>query len=197
MGLFKERIEEKVNNADRENNLNDRNDIDATVIETSISNWINIIKEKRDEIVPKRSLNYFIHDRDSDYLKLLEDIYKTIIRKPFWSRHDLNVIREIQGRILEENLRLSREAWETKINHLNEICKGSAKFWGKVRQLIGNNKVRNEYLIDIINNNNKVYKDEEKEVLHCNIWQKIFEIPEEENRNLDIENENRVKDFLR
>ena len=194
--LFKERIKEKINNANRENNLNDRNDIDAIVIEISISNWINIIKETRDEMVPKRSLNYFIHARDSDYLKLLEDIYKTIISKPFWSRHDLNVIKEIQGRLLEENLRLSKEAWETKINHLNEIYKDSAKFWDQVRQLIGNNKVKNEYLIDINNNGNKVYKDEEKEVLYRNIWKKIFEIPEEENRNFDIKNENRVKDFL-
>ena len=159
--------------------VNDRNDIDATVIETSLPNWINIIKETRDEIVPKRSLNYFIHARDSDYLKLLENIYKAIICKPFWSRHDLDVIKEIQRRLLEENLRLSKEAWETKINHLNEIFKDSAKFWGQVRQVIGNNKVKNEYLIDINNNGNKVYKDEEKEILYRNIWQKIFEIPEE------------------
>ena len=108
--LFKERIEEKINNANRENNLNDRNDIDTTKIETSLSNWINIIKETRDEIVPKRSLNYFIYTRDSDYLKLLENIYKTIIHKLFWSRHDLDVIKEIQRRLLEENLRLSKEA---------------------------------------------------------------------------------------
>ena len=72
-----------------------------------------------------------------------------MICKPFWSRHDLDVVKEIQGRILEENLRLHRKAWETKINHLQEICKDSAKFWGQVRQLIGNNKVKNEYLIDI------------------------------------------------
>ena len=195
--LFKERIEEKITIENRENNLNNRNDIDATVIETSISNWVNIITETRDEIVPKRTLNYFIHANDSDYLKLLEEIYKTIIRKPFWSRHDLDILKEIQGRILEENLRLHREAWEAKINHLQEICKDSAKFWGQVRQLIGTNKVKNEYLIDINNNNNKIYKDEEKEVLYRNIWQKIFEIPDEENRNFDVANENRVKDFLR
>ena len=46
------------------------------------------------------------------------------------------------------------------------------------------------------NNNNKVYKDEEKEVLYRNIWQKIFEIPPEENRHFDQANENRVKAFL-
>ena len=186
--LFKEKIEEKINNANGENNLNDRNDIDDEVIETSLSNWINIIKDTRDKIVPKRSLNYLIHTRESDYLKLLENIYKVIISKPFWTRHDLDVIKEIQRRLLKENLRLGKEAWETKINHLNEIYKDNGKFWGQVRNLIGNNKVKNEYLIDVNNNDNKVYKDEEKEILYHNIRQNIFEIPDEENRNFDGEN---------
>ena len=194
--LFIEKREERINNANRENNLSDKNDIDAEEIETSLSNWINIIKDTRDKIVPKRSLNYFIHARESDYLKLLENIYKAIISKPFWTRHDLDVIKEIQRRLLEENLRLSKEAWETKINHLNENYKDSSKFWGQVRKLIGNNKVKNEYLIDINSNGNKVYKDEEKEILYRNIWQNIFEIPDEENHNFDAENENRVRDFF-
>ena len=141
--------------------------------------------------------NYFIHARESDNLKLLENIYKVIISKPFWTRHDLDVIKEIQRRLLEENLRLSKEAWETKVNHLNENYKDSTKFWAQVRKLIGNNKVKNKYLIDVNNNGNKVYKDEEKEILYRNIWQNIFEIPDEENRNFDAENENRVRDFLR
>ena len=38
----------------------------------------------------------------------------------------------------------------------------TAKFWGNVKKLIGSDKGKTEYLIDINNNNNKVYKDEEK-----------------------------------
>ena len=107
--LSKENIEEEINNENRDYDLSDRNDIDAEVIETSLSNWINIIKSTRDKIVPKRSLKYFTHARESDYLDLLENIYKVIISKPFWTRHDLDVIKEIQRRLLEENLRLSKE----------------------------------------------------------------------------------------
>ena len=97
---------------------------------------------------------------------------------------------------MEENLRLYKEAWETKIESLNETYKDSAKFWGKVKQLIGIDKEKVEYLIDANNNNTKVYKDEDKELLYCNIWEKIFEIPLEDNRNFNVNNENLEREFL-
>ena len=175
--LFKEKIEEKIENENVNNNLTYRQDIDAAIIENSINKWINIIKETRDEIIPKTKINYYIHARDSDYLKLLEITCNQILNKPIWTREDLYIIKELQKRILEENLRLSKEAWETKINWLNDICKDSTKFWGNVKKLLGNNKEITEYIINTNNNNNKIYKDEEKEVLYRNIWQGIFQIP--------------------
>ena len=194
--LFKEKIEEKIENENVNNNLTDRPDIDMTIIENSINNWINIIKETRDEVIPKTTINYFIHARDSDYLKLLEITYNQILNKPIWTREDLDIIKELQRRILEENLRLSQEAWETKISWLNDICKDSTKFWGNIKKLIGNNKEIIEYLIDVNNNNNKIYKNKEKEVLYRNIWQGIFQIPPDENRHFDLATENMVKNCL-
>ena len=123
-------------------------------------------------------------------------MYNQILNKPICTREYLDVIKELQRRILEENLRLSKEAWETKINWLNDICKDSTKFWGNVKKLISNNKEITEYLIDTNNNNAKIYKDEEKEVLHRNIWQGIFQIPPDENRHFDLANENTVKEYL-
>ena len=164
--LFKEKIEEKIEIENINNNLTDRQDIDAAIIENSLNKWMNIITETRDEIIPKTEINYLIHARDSDYLKLLENVCKQILNKQIWTREDLDIIKEIQRRILEENLRLSKEAWEIKINWLNDICKDSTKFWGNVKKLIGNNREKTEYLIDVNNNNTKIYKGEEKEVLY-------------------------------
>ena len=121
--LFKEKIEEKTEAENINNNLLDRQDIDAATIENNLNKWMTIITETRDEIIPKSKLNYFIHARDSDYLKLLENTYKNILNKPFWSRNDLDDIKEMQRRILEENLRLSKEAWENKVDWLNEVVK--------------------------------------------------------------------------
>ena len=67
---------------------------------------------------------------------------------------------------------------------------------GKVKQLIGSDKEKVEYLIDANNNNNRVYKDEDKEILYRNIWEKIFEIPPEDNRNFNVNNENLVREYL-
>ena len=105
--------------------------------------WINIIVETRDEVIPKAKLNYFFHAQESDYLKLLETIYKHISSKPIWSRNDLDIIKEMQRRIQGENLRLIKEAWETKIEWLSEICKDSAKVWGNVKKLIWTDKDKN------------------------------------------------------
>ena len=126
--LFKEKIEEKIENENVNNNLTDRQDIDAAIIENSLNKWISIITETRDEVIPKTKINYFIHAHDSEYLKLLENMYNQILNKPIWTREDLDVIKKLQRQILEENLRLSKEAWETKINWLNDICKDRTKF---------------------------------------------------------------------
>ena len=126
--LFKEKIEERNENENVNNNLIDRQDIDAAMIENSLNKWISIITETRDEVIPKTKLNYFIHARDSDYLKLLETVYKQILNKPIWTKENLEIIKEIQRRILKENLRLSKEAWKTKIEWLNDICKDSTNF---------------------------------------------------------------------
>ena len=53
-----------------------------------------------------------------------------------------------------------------------------------------------EYLIDTNNNNIRVYKDEDKEILYRNIREKILEIPPEDNRNFNINNENLVREYL-
>ena len=131
-----------------------------------------IITETRDDIIPKAKLTYYIYARESDYLKLLEDICKNILNKLYWTRVDLEILKEMQRRIKEENLRLYKKAWETKIESLNEIYKDSAKLWDKVKQLIGSDKEKVEYLIDANNDNNRIYKDEDKEILYRNIWEK-------------------------
>ena len=94
--LFKEKIEEKIESENINNNLTDRRDIDATIIENGINKWINIIKETRDEVIPKTKINYYIHARDSDYLKLIEITYNQILNKSIWTREDLDIIKELQ-----------------------------------------------------------------------------------------------------
>ena len=71
----------KIEVENRNNDLIQRNDVDALVIENNIIKWLSIITETHDEIIPKAKLTYYIHAQESDYLKLLEDIYKNILNK--------------------------------------------------------------------------------------------------------------------
>ena len=194
--LFKEKVESKIAVENNTSDLLNRNNIDAQEIENNILKWLSIITETRDEVIPKVKLCCYIHATDSDYLRLLEITHRNILNKPYWTREDLDIIKEVQRRLLEENLRLYKKAWGTKIESLNELYKDSAKFRSKTKQCIGNPKEKVDYQIDSNKNNNKVYKDNEKEVLYRNIWERIFKIPPEENKNLDIENENLVREFL-
>ena len=112
--------------------------------------------------------------------------YRNTLHKQQRTREDLNVIKEEQRRLLEKNLCLYKEARETKIESLNELYKDSAKIWSKIKQCIGNSKEKVDYLIGSNNNNNKLFKDKQKEVLYKNIHERIVEIPPEENQNLFI-----------
>ena len=70
-------------------------------------------------------------------------------------------------------------------------------FGKKLKKMQGNKNERDTpYLIDIENNNNKLYKDEEKHSLYNRTWKNVFSISEEENQNFGEENETRVNNFL-
>ena len=48
--------------------------INQEKIDNAITNWINIVKVAKEESVPKSKVNYYIHSKVSDYIKLLEQI---------------------------------------------------------------------------------------------------------------------------
>ena len=80
---------------------------------------------------------------------------------------------------------------------MNEIYKDQTIFWKKIKKKQGNKSKRDTpYLIDIENNNKKLYRDEEKHSLYNKTWKNVFRISEEEKQNFDEENEIRVNNFL-
>ena len=156
-----------------------------------------VIEHSLDETSPKVKRNYFLHARDSDYLRLMEITYRDLAAKPVWTRADMDMIKELQRRMREENLRLYREAWEEKVEYLNTVYKDSSKFWGGVGRLIGNQKEIQEYILDPNVRNRRIFEPEEKEGIYRNIWKNIFGIPPEDNTQFNQQNEERVLEFLR
>lgn len=194
---FKRRIEEKIEGELLDNDLTNDQGVNAEKIEESYIRWTKIITDAEDEYIPKTKIKYYIHARESDRLKLLVEQHKNIIKRPYWTIPQYNLIKTIQRNITEENKKLYQEAWDSKIQNLNDIHKDSAKFWGSVRRYLGSSRETAAYIEDPNNNNKRAYKPEEKEPIYREIWKNIFDITPEENRNFDAENEERVLEYLR
>ena len=158
--------------------------------------WMNILINTMNEVVPKTRCIFYVHPKNSDFLRLLMISYGNLKKKNYWIREDIERLKEIQQDLKNENLRLHREAWDNKIDKLNRIHKDSVKFWRGVSQLMGNSKNSVEYIVDPNRNNERIFAANEKEEVYRRIWQVIFSIPEEENENFDLNNERIVKEYM-
>ena len=120
--MVKESIETKVNEENLQNNIEDETQVDQQRLDGLFMNWMNILKESKNEITPVRRFSYYVHALTSDYLKLLMAVYHNLKVKNYWTRQDIETIRKIQQRIKEENYSLFKTAWESKVEKLNRIC---------------------------------------------------------------------------
>ena len=126
-----------------------------------MQNWIKIVNEAKDESVPKTKVNYYIHPKVSDYIKLLEQNYKQLMTLNNWSRNHLNQIRNIQEQLKEESIRLNNEMWNNKIQQVNSLYKDPAKFWNNIKLLMGGKGIKNFYIL--VRNNTKLQEPKDKE----------------------------------
>ena len=116
---YKRLIEDKI--IMEENNLPLENrQINKEVIDKASENWMKILNEAAEESIPKTKTNYYIHPKESDYLKLLEQLYIQIMNYNNWTLEELAMIRQIQVAVKEEIIRLCNEKWNEKIYKLND-----------------------------------------------------------------------------
>ena len=195
--MFKGRMEIRLERAFNLEELQERRDIDAEEIEDLYERWYEAIEDTLKEKTPTTRIRYYLHARNTEFLKLLELNYRNLMHKSFWTINDIDLIRNIQQRTREENLRLYREEWETKVENLNRECKDSSKFWEGVKLLIGNSKEKQEYILHPNRQNVKIYDPEGKEEIYRNIWTEIFSMPQEDNIHFDREGKIRVINYLR
>ena len=168
--------------------------INQEKIDNAIINWINIVKVAKEESVPKSKVNYYIHPKVSDYIKLLEQNYKQLTSLNHWSREQLIQIRNIQEQLKEESKRLHTEMWNNKIRKVNSTYKDPAKFWRDIKVLMGGKGIKNSYILDA--NNTKIHEPKDKEKEFRSIWTNVFKITDEENQNFDQDNETMVTEYL-
>lgn len=83
--------------------------------------------------------------------------------------------------------------WIDALNKLWNYSKNPQKLWVKIRKIKGNKTTRNGQLII---NNSKFIQEADIEKKHREIWQNIFKISDEENKQYDPETGRRVRDYL-
>ena len=157
-------------------------------------NWMKILNETAEESIPKTKTNYYIHPKESDYLKLLEQLYIQIMNYNNWTIEELAMIRQSQVAIKEESIMLCNEKWNEKIYKLNDSYKDPAKFWKGVKNLMGSDTVKISYLLD--RNDGKIPGTKEKEERFRDIWSKIFKISDDENQEFDLLHEQRIMNYI-
>ena len=193
---FRDKVKDRISNSFTINEIEQRDNINADTIEEFYGEWYGAIKHSLEETSPKVKRNYFLHARDSDYLRLMGITYRDLAAKPVWTHSDMDMIKELQRRMREKNLRLYREAWEEKVEYLNTVHKDISKFWGRVGCLIGNQKEIQEYILDLNVRNRRIFEPVEKEAIYRNIWKNIFSIPPEDNTQFNQQNKERVLESL-
>ena len=193
---YKEIIERETNSDEAGININqtDNNNINRAKIDSTIDKWMKNIINASDEAIPKTQITFHPNPRESDYLKLLENTYKNLVRNGLTTREKQQMIKNIQNEIKEENMRLSNEYWNNKIGKLNEIYNDPAKFWRGVRNLMGGKSTNVMYIKD--NNGTKQFKAKEKESCFRHIWKNVFQISNEENQLFDLEHERRIITYM-
>ena len=180
---YKRLMEDKI--IMEENNLPLENrQINKEVIDKAGENWMKILNEAAEESIPKTKTNYYIHPKESNYLKLLEQLYIQIMNYNNWTLEELAMIRQIQVATKEESIRLCNEKLNEKIYKLNDSYKDPAKFWKGVKNLMGGDTVKIPYLLD--RNGGKIHGTKEKEERFRDIWSNIFKISDDENQEFDL-----------
>ena len=102
--LFKEKLETQIDQIFDLDEMQNRRDIDAGAVENMHKQWYEAIEHTLEETSPKVKISYYLHARDSDYLRLLEINYQNLTNRPIWTKDDIETLKNIQQQIREENL---------------------------------------------------------------------------------------------
>ena len=90
---FKRKMETRMEHTFKLAEIETRTDIDAGKIEEYYGHWYKAIEESLEETSPKTKVSFYLHARDSDFLKLLEITYRDLTTKPFWTREDIKLLK--------------------------------------------------------------------------------------------------------
>ena len=192
------KIEQEIRRKQTEIDLkNNPRNIDKSTIDNEIKDWFHLIEKALKESTPNRILTYVPHARESDLLKLLQNIYNQIQNSPNIDQQERRrIILYLQAEIKNENIKLFDEMWNNMIGKLNLNHNDPKKFWGDMKRLMGGNKEGPPTFIWGADRKKLTSTGDRLERFKV-VWGDMFKISEEDNVNFDQENDRGVNQYLR
>ena len=148
--------------------------INMETIDKELDDWFNIIQQCLNNATPNRTLNYILHPKESDLLKVLYMTYNRI-RSNLMAPEKRIQILFLQNELKRENSRLFNEKWDEMKCKFQARTKDSKKFWDGIRRMMGGKSttlpttVYDEKGDKIIENGAKLNK-------FIEVWKNIFKI---------------------
>lgn len=169
----------------------------ATDIDQETDRWFQDILNAKQAYIPKRSHRTIPFPSSSPELLLLQTMYagiRSLSDLRGWNQEIRTEHSLIKERLIETCRVHYQTKWAELTTRLSATTRDPMEFWRKLKTLMGSTTTHSPYLSD--SQGNKHFKDTEKEVIHYNYWNNIFQITEHENQLFDEETDERVMEEL-
>ena len=93
---FKTKVDEKMAQENKRYDLNNDDRVDANRPDIMFESWMNILINTMNEVIPKTRHILYVYPKTSDFLRLLMISYGNLKRKNYWTREDIERLKEIQ-----------------------------------------------------------------------------------------------------
>lgn len=166
-------------------------------IEVAFSNITSAIKTAMDRHIPKKYHKLIKFPEPSPLLTSLRNRFKTIettANLRGWTRDLRQNFLLLKNQIREVTKEGCKQHWEHIINKTQQLYRDPKRFWQRVKQLIGNSRPPDTYILT--DDNNKLFTPKEQEAEFRRQWAPIYKISEEENRSFCPDTEIFVNEYL-
>ncbi|KAK4325520.1 hypothetical protein Pmani_003868 [Petrolisthes manimaculis] len=164
-------------------------------IDTEVEKWHETIKTATKNNIPTtrhRTLPTPKHSHETNTIMIQFTALRTHAHIHGWTRQQYNRYRNLRGRLQEALIQESNTQWTETIAQTAAQYKNANTFWRKIKALSGQYNPYTYYLLD--DRNERIYKHQDQEKLHREIWDNVFQEDEDEAENEDTTN--LVKEFL-
>lgn len=167
------------------------------VIDTELQNWFMAVERAMGNNIPLKRYKTLPGPKTTNEVRRLINIYhlaRQTAQRDGWTPVLRNMIKGIQNSLQQQYKQLQEESWNEAILHTEINYREPGKFWNNIKRLMGNDTEQLKFLLDPHGNKLTTHREQAEEFKR--VWQKIYQISDEENEDFCERTERTVLDFL-